>query len=264
VKASDPVLPRMIERADSPLVSALHPSPNIGERRGGMSPSILLLHYTGVATCARAIDWLAQPVSKVSCHYVIDEHGVVTQMVAETMRAWHAGVSRWAGESDINSASIGIEIQNPGHEHGYPDYPEVQMQAVVALSRDIIARNRIRPERVLAHSDIAPERKIDPGEKFDWKRLAEAGIGHWVSPAEIDDDKPLVCDSCGERVHDLQTRLARYGYGIEATGQHDMRSVKVVAAFQRHFRQSRVDGCIDTSTEATLDRLIGALPPAVA
>ena len=180
----------MIAKADSGLVHELCPACNFGPRRAGMCPSILLLHYTGVASAAKAIDWLSRPDSRVSCHYVIDETGRITQMVAEEARAWHAGEASWAGESDINSASIGVEIQNPGHEMGYPDFPEPQLCAVEALAQDILSRHSIRPECVLAHSDVAPKRKIDPGEKFPWARLAAAGVGHWVEPAPLVDAEP--------------------------------------------------------------------------
>ena len=172
----------LMDKPDTALVGAVCPSANFEPRRRGAQPSILLLHYTGVASAAKAIDWLSRSESKVSAHYVIDDAGRITQLVAEAMRAWHAGLAAWAGETDINSASIGIEIHNPGHELGYPDFPEPQLAAVEALCRDIIARHAIRPERVLAHSDVAPTRKKDPGEKFPWARLARAGIGHWVTP----------------------------------------------------------------------------------
>ena len=253
----------MIATPDTALVAALRPAPNFGPRRGGMRPSILLLHYTGVDTAAMAIDWLCRRESKVSCHYAIDEAGAITQMVAEDMRAWHAGEAIWVGESDINSASIGIEIQNPGHEMGYPDFPEAQMLAVETLSKDIVVRNGIAPERVLAHSDVAPMRKKDPGEQFPWARLARAGIGHWVSPAPvIAAEAGLAFGVAGPLVAEVQMRLLRYGYGIEATGVVDAKTEFVVAAFQRHFRPERVDGRIDQSTITTLERLIAALPQA--
>src|SRR5690606_19404653 len=127
------------------LVGALYPSPNVGDRRNGCRPYLVVLHYTGMASADKAIEWLANPESGVSCHYVIDEAGFITQMVPESMRAWHAGVSHWSGESDVNSASIGIEIQNPGHDRGYPDFPPEQMQAVAALCRDIAARRAVLP-----------------------------------------------------------------------------------------------------------------------
>ncbi len=251
----------MITRADSSLVAALHPSPNIEPRRGGARPDILLMHYTGMKSCARAIDWLSRPESRVSCHYVIDCDGTITQMVAEDMRAWHAGLSVWAGETDINSRSVGFEIHNPGHDDGYHDFPEAQMAAVEALARDVVARHGIRPERVLAHSDVAPERKIDPGEKFDWSRLAAKGIGHWVEPVPIAvDEEGLGRGTRGAMVERVQQLLAAYGYGLEQTGWLDLRTEVVLAAFQRHFRPARVDGRLDASTLATLEALIATLP----
>ncbi len=250
-----------MDTPDTPLVGAVCPSPNFEPRREGARPSILLLHYTGVASAAKAIDWLSRAESKVSAHYVVDEAGRITQLVAEAMRAWHAGLAVWAGESDINSTSIGIEIHNPGHELGYPDFPEPQLSAVEALCRDIIARHDVRPERVLAHSDVAPTRKKDPGEKFPWARLARAGIGHWVAPEPLNRADPGIArDAAGPLVAAVQSLLARYGYGIEATGGFDPKTEFVVTAFQRHFRPERVDGRIDQSTVTTLERLIAALP----
>ena len=253
----------MIARADTRLASELVPSPNFGPRRAGLRPTILLLHYTGMPTCAGAIDWLTRAESQVSCHYAIDGEGRITQMVAEEMRAWHAGDSAWAGETDINSASIGIEVHNPGHDFGYPDFPEPQLGAVEALCKDIVARHRIAPERVLAHSDVAPHRKQDPGEKFPWARLAAAGIGHWVAPAPVVAAEPgMGVGVAGPLVADVQKLFASYGYGVEATGIIDGRTEQVAAAFQRHFRQARVDGRIDQSTITTLQRLLAALPGA--
>jgi len=250
-----------IARPDSGLVDDVRPSPNVEPRRNGLRPTILLLHYTGLDSMARAIDWLTRPGSGVSCHYGIDVDGRIIQMVAEQKRAWHAGESIWAGETDINSASIGIEIHNPGHELGYPDFPEIQMQAVEKLSRDIIARHGIEPERVLAHSDVAPARKKDPGERFPWARLGLAGIGHWVAPAPVDAAVTGVgAGASGPKVAAIQAALRRYGYGIEPTGEVDARTEQVITAFQRHFRPERVDGRIDPSTITTLDQLIAALP----
>jgi N-acetylmuramoyl-L-alanine amidase len=246
---------------DSALVDEVRTSPNIEPRRNGLRPTVLLLHYTGLESMAKAVDWLCFAGSGVSCHYGIDGDGRITQMVAEDLRAWHAGESVWGGECDINSASIGIEIHNPGHAFGYPDFPEVQMQAVERLCRDIIARHGIRSERVLAHSDVAPMRKKDPGEKFPWARLALAGIGHWVQPAPVvAGDEGLGLGAAEPRIAAFQVALRRYGYGVDPTGVVDSRTEHVVAAFQRHFRPQRVDGRIDRSTVATLDRLIAALP----
>ncbi len=253
----------MITAPDSKLVRHLHPSPNIDERRQDLLPRLLILHYTGLPTVERSIEVLADPRCKVSCHYVVAEDGCIVQMVAEAARAWQAGVSHWAGETDINSASIGIEIQNPGHSDGYPDFPPAQMNAVRDLCLDIQSRHPIPPAGVLAHSDVAPARKIDPGEKFDWRWLASAGVGHWVEPEPPRDNGPILGPADrGEAVRAMQLRLADYGYGIEPTGEFDTMSGYVVTAFQRHFRPSRVDGIWDVSCAATLERLIAALPAA--
>ncbi len=252
--------PDPITRPDSFLVADLHPSPNIEPRRPGYAPSILVLHYTGLPTVARAIDVLSRPDCKVSCHYVIDEKGRITQMVAEDMRAWHAGVSYWAGETDINSASIGIEIQNPGHMLGYPDFPRAQMLAVATLSRDIVRRHGIAPHRVLAHSDVAPGRKIDPGEKFDWAWLADEGVGYWVPPAPFDDgDEGVPLGSRSFDVDRARRLLADFGYKADPEGAFDPELQTVVRSFQLHYRQACCDGRLDRSTLDTLTRLTGFL-----
>lgn len=248
--------PDLITRPDSFLVADLHASPNIERRKSGYTPSILILHYTGLPTVERAIDVLSRTDCKVSCHYVIDEAGRIIQMVAEDMRAWHAGVSYWAGETDINSASIGIEIQNPGHMLGYPDFPRDQMRAVAALARDIARRHGIAPERILAHSDVAPGRKIDPGEKFDWGWLAHQGIGHWVQPARFEDaDEGVPLGSRGPEVDRARALLAGYGYKTDPEGPFDPELQTVVRAFQLHFRPACCDGRLDRSTLDTLSRL---------
>lgn len=247
----------MIREPDSPLVADLVPSPNIEARLGGLQPTILLMHYTGLATVEQSLDILSRADCKVSCHYVVDVDGRIIQMVAEDMRAWHAGVSFWAGETDINSASIGIEIQNPGHTLGYPDFPVAQMQAVAALSRDIIGRHGILPHRVLAHSDVAPARKIDPGEKFDWAWLARQGVGHWLPPVPPDPaDAGLGPDGAGELVDEARRLLGRYGYGVASQGSLDTELGFALRAFQLHFRPERVDSRLDRSTLETLKGLV--------
>jgi N-acetylmuramoyl-L-alanine amidase len=243
----------------SVLASAFLPSPNIEPRRDGITPDMLILHYTGMPDATKACRWLCDPVSKVSCHYLVEENGAVIQMVDEDMRAWHAGVSSWKGQQDLNSCSIGIEIQNPGHAAGYPDFPEAQMLAVIALCRDILARHGIHPTRVLAHSDVAPERKIDPGEKFDWAHLHAQGIGHWVKPEPIEGGTFLQLGDQGQSVEALQGMLKLYGYGVEINGVYDGPTQTIVRAFQRHFRPSRVDGIADSSTVITLHRLLQGL-----
>ena len=256
-----PVKPRQLV-ADSGFVDLLAPSPNVGDRRGGGGIHFLILHYTGLETARRSVEVLCDPRCEVSCHYLIDDDGTITQMVSEVDRAWHAGVSSWHGVEDINSHSIGIEIQNPGHACGYPAFPQVQMEAVEALAGDIVERYAIRPEYVLAHSDIAPQRKIDPGEKFDWRRLAEAGIGHWVAPRPLGaaPDAALFDEALPhEAVARCQALLEAYGYRVARDGVLDGPTRKVIAAFQRHFRPERVDGLPDASTIGTLEDLLAAL-----
>ena len=242
---------------DSPLVTDVRPSPNHEPRRGG-APDMLLLHYTGMDDTAAALARLCDADSKVSAHYLVFEDGRIVQMVAEGARAWHAGAAGWRHDTDINSRSIGVEIANPGHDFGMPDFPPAQIDAVIALGRDIVARRRIPADRVLAHSDVAPTRKNDPGEKFPWRRLAEAGIGLWVAPAPIADGPYLATGDCGARVSELQALLGDYGYPLAMSGRYDPATAATVAAFQRHFRPARVDGVADPSTVDTLRRLIAA------
>jgi N-acetylmuramoyl-L-alanine amidase len=231
-------------------------SPNIEPRRNGRTVDMLVLHYTGMESALAARDWLCHPQSGVSCHYLIDEGGRITQMVGEEMRAWHAGVSLWRGEDDTNSRSIGIEIHNSGHFLGYCDFPGIQMESVILLCRDILSRHDIPARNVLAHSDVAPGRKIDPGERFDWGLLHGAGIGHWVVP----ESPGAAVAVAPDEIADMQRLLAAYGYGISDTGIQDEVTVKAVNAFQRHFRTARVDGVADRSTLLTLRRLVGSLP----
>ena len=242
----------------SGLASRFVLSPNVGPRRNDQRPDMLLLHYTGMDDAERACEWLCDPKSKVSCHYLIDELGAITQMVDEGLRAWHAGTSSWKGDDDINSCAVGIEIQNPGHTAGYPDFPWAQMMAVVALCREVVARHDIQGSRVLAHSDVAPLRKIDPGEKFDWALLHAQGIGHWVQPEPVAGGPFLQLGDTGKSVEALQVLFKKYGYSIEINGTYDALMQAVVRAFQRHFRPALVDGVADTSTVATLHRLLTA------
>jgi len=227
------------------------PSPNHNERQGGAA-DMLLLHYTGMETGEGALARLCDPEAQVSAHYLVFEDGRIVSMVDEARRAWHAGVASWAGNTDINSRSIGIEIVNPGHELGYPDFPDIQIDAVTALSADIVQRHRISGPRVLAHSDVAPGRKADPGEKFPWGALADAGVGHWVPSVEPLEGPILSLGDRGDLVTELQFQLADYGYGIAVDGRYGEITASVVAAFQRHFRPARVDGAADLSTVGTL------------
>lgn len=248
-------------KPDSFVVAEVVPSPNHDARAGG-APDIILLHYTGMPTGEAALQRLCSAEDKVSAHYVVFEDGRIVQCVPEERRAWHAGVSSWAGETDINSRSIGIEIVNPGHEFGYRDFPLRQVAAVISLCKSILTRRGpIASDRVLAHSDVAPTRKQDPGERFPWALLSESGVGHWVRPASLDvEGHPLRPGDRGEPVRHLQRALATYGYGIVESGEYDDLTHAVVTAFQRHFRPARVDGIADQSTLLTLRALLETRP----
>jgi N-acetylmuramoyl-L-alanine amidase len=243
---------------DSSIVAEVQASPNHGERKNGRI-DMLVLHYTGMEDSTAAIRRLCRSGTDVSAHYVVLEDGRVVQCVAEARRAWHAGQAFWAGETDINSCSIGIEIANPGHDHGYPDFPSRQIAAVTALCRSILTRHRIPPGRVLAHSDVSPTRKRDPGEKFPWRVLHRSGIGLWVKPAPVTPNGPLyVLGETSAAVAEAQVLLARYGYAVGGSSYLDGATRDALAAFQRHFRQERTDGVLDSSTVETLKTLLAA------
>ncbi len=218
---------------------------------------MLVLHYTGMENAEAALQRLVDPSSGVSAHWLVDEDGEVTSLVPEAQRAWHAGVACWQGIHDINSASVGIEIVNPGHDGGLPPFPARQMEAVAALSRDVVARHGIRRRHVLGHSDVAPQRKQDPGELFDWRWLASRGVGLWPPP------QPPAATSLNEgdrgcAVVRLQEHLAGFGYAVAPDGFYGVVTAAVVTAFQRHFRPARVDGAADGETMARLVALVDA------
>jgi N-acetylmuramoyl-L-alanine amidase len=216
-----------------------YPSPNHGPRPDGAVVDMLVLHYTGMADADAALRRMTDPAAEVSAHYMIDEDGAVLQLVDEARRAWHAGVARWRGHDDINSRSIGIELVNPGHEFGYRAFADPQMVALTAVAADIVARHPIPPRNVVGHSDIAPARKCDPGELFDWRGLADAGIGLW--PGEADGETESVF-----------AMLARYGYDTGDAGA-------ALTAFQRHFRPGRIDGIVDAGCARLLTGLLAAI-----
>jgi N-acetylmuramoyl-L-alanine amidase len=244
--------------ADSSVVERVEASPNFDERTGLARPDMIVLHYTGMQFSQDAIMRLCDPKARVSSHYVVVENGAIVQLVPEVKRAWHSGLSSWGGDTDINSRSIGIEICNPGHEFGYPDFPARQIAAVITLCRSILTRNIVRPENIVAHSDVAPSRKQDPGEKFPWKRLAQSNVGLWVEPAPMTEGPVLKLEDTGDKVTDLQKALTEYGYGIDTNGTYDATTRDVVMAFQRHFRPAKVDGLCDVSTRETLRKLLVA------
>src|ERR1700727_2972409 len=244
---------------DSSIASDVIPSANYGDRNKGRLPDMILLHDTGMHDVEGAMARRCTAGTDVSAHYIVLEDGRIVQCVQESKRAWHAGVATWAGEEDINSCSIGVEIINRGHDWGYPDFPLRQTAAVIALCRGIMLRRKVPTHRVLAHSDVAPARKKDPGEKFPWHSLANSGVGHWVQPAPIVRGETLKLGTISDEVAGMQTALARYGYGVPTTGKYDGATMEVVAAFQRHFRPARVDGVADHSTLTTLHGLLASL-----
>lgn len=218
------------------------PSPNFDDRPPGTPVDILLLHYTGMVTGAAAVARLCDPAARVSAHYTVDEDGTVFAHVPEERRAWHAGLSWWAGERDVNARSIGIEIVNPGHEFGYRSFPDIQVESVIELTREIIKRRKIPSARVLGHSDVAPARKLDPGELFPWGELALAGVGLWPQTRKHRLNVPF------------DDGLRAFGYGVAP--EVDVRTEIVIEAFQRHFRPSRIDGCADRECQAILADLL--------
>lgn len=227
-----------------------HPSPNHDARPDGMVVDMLVLHYTGMRSAAEALTRMCDPAAKVSAHYMIDEDGSILALVPEERRAWHAGISFWRGRSDTNSRSIGIELVNPGHEFGYRPFPEPQMAALRALAHGILARHPIPPRNVVGHSDVAPQRKEDPGELFDWPGLARAGIG--LYPQQHPSDASETAISLAE----IQMMLSTYGYDSPVTGVMDEKTKSAAAAFQRHFCPHRINYQLDRETARQLQALI--------
>ncbi len=241
------------------------PSPNFDARTRPID--LVVLHYTGMQNAevalARLTDpkpvagnypgpWQSEdvepdaPLPRVSAHYVVDEAGQIYSLVPEEHRAWHAGVSSWEGDGEVNARAIGIEIVNGGHDFGLPDFPDAQIEGVIALLRDILRRwPELNAKRVVAHSDIAPARKADPGEKFPWKRLAEAGVSIWPEHVtmQLSSDDP---------VSEVQQELAFIGYPLKQTGYMDEATKEALVAFQRRFRPSDISGVMDDETRYLL------------
>lgn len=231
------------------------PSPNFDNRVA--PPDMIVLHYTGMRSGEEALARMIDPQAKVSAHYMVEEDGRVFSLVSEERRAWHAGVSFWKGATDINAASIGIELVNPGHEFGYRAFPDAQIEALIELMDDIRSRWTVPENRILGHSDVAPDRKTDPGELFPWKRLAQAGHGIWVEPNGAP-GAPLAEGDEGAGVFAMQAGLTRIGYDCAPSGQFDAQTATVVRAFQRHWLQTRVDGVADGETRARLVAVLRA------
>ena len=255
------------------------PSPNFDARLAPID--LVVLHYTGMQDAETALRRLtdpapkagaykgpwqgpdidpATPLGRASAHYVVGEDGAVYRLVDEAERAWHAGVSTWEGRDDVNSRAVGIEIVNGGHDFGLPPFPDAQIEAVIALVRGILDRWELAPHRVVGHSDIAPARKNDPGEKFPWKRLADAGVSIWP---DARDDERVLCKpgDKGERVHALHASLAEFGYAMpegddSAAATFDAATEAVVRAFQKRFFPQRIDGIVRAATMDALEDLL--------
>ncbi len=230
------------------------PSPNHDARPDDVPVDMLILHYTGMKSATEAIDRLRDPAAKVSSHYVVDEDGTVLRLVPEDRRAWHAGISHWRGHAALNGRSIGIEIVNPGHEWGYRDFPVLQLAALCDLCLTILARHPIPARNVIAHSDVAPERKEDPGERFDWQGLAENGVGLWPLGAPDIGNLGAIRDPI--RLRPVRAALLEIGYRVMPEGGLDPALSTVLRAFQRHWRPQAITGQAD---DGTLVRLQGVL-----
>ncbi len=222
------------------------PSPNHDDRPPAMPVDMLILHYTGMRTGAEAIARLRDPAARVSSHYVVEEDGAVFRLVPEHRRAWHAGISHWRGHGLLNGRSIGIEIVNPGHEWGYRPFPALQMAAVCDLCLGILARHPIPARNVVGHADVAPDRKEDPGELFDWRGLAENGVGLWPAGDAAAGGAPAAPDG------DPLGLLGAIGY------RTDLPLPVLLRAFQGHWRPERVDGIADAATLARLNAVAAA------
>jgi N-acetylmuramoyl-L-alanine amidase len=229
-----------------------HASPNFGPRRDGAAPDMAVLHYTGMETGNAAVERLADPASEVSAHYVVDVDGRVLRLVEEEMRAWHAGLARWGGVSDVNSRSIGVEIVNPGHELGYPPFPEPQMQALEDLLGGIMRRHGIAPERVVSHACVAPGRKCDPGEKFDWRRLSLRGASVWLDLEQAEEGP-------ADPVR-FQAAARRFGYDVPESGAWCAGTLAVWRAFLMRFLPSEPDAAPHGAGIAHLERLAARWP----
>ena len=231
-------------------------SPNF-DTRHGQAVDMLVLHYTDMLSTDEAVARLCDAEAKVSAHYVVSEKGDVIQLVDEKERAWHAGEAFWRGMSNINARSIGIEMANPGHTNGYVHFPEAQMQSVIALCKEIMVRHEIPARNIVGHSDVAFLRKMDPGELFNWSRLARAGVGLFPFHAKPMVGSEQVRGDNGKKVIRLQTALSNWGYGLKLDGDYGVKTEQCVIAFQRHYRPDNTDGAWDDECAGLLAALHG-------
>lgn len=220
-------------------------SPNFNNRPDGIAIDMLIFHYTGMLSANEALERMCSPIAKVSAHYMIDENGRIFQLVPEEKRAWHAGLAYWRGETNINDRSIGIELENPGHNFNYKYFPEKQITSLIKLAREIVQKYNIPARNIVGHSDVAPKRKKDPGELFNWSLLAENGLGLWP-------ENKVVNNNNVDDLSDFESKLGLYGYETSNL-------VASTLAFQRHFQPKTCSGKIDIQTVSILRRLIELL-----
>jgi len=221
------------------------PSLNHNFRSKGTKIDMVILHYTGMKSKSSAIKRLCDKKARVSAHYLIDERGEISKLVDEKFAAWHAGKASWEGKHDINNRSIGIELVNPGHRYGYKKFTKKQISSLITLLQRIIKRYKIPEDRILGHSDVAPQRKTDPGELFDWRCLAKKNIGIWPKGTYPNNKKNYTIKS-------MQLMLSSFGYDLNVSGKLDRQTKKVISAFQRHFRPKKIDGIFDHETVSKL------------
>lgn len=226
------------------VVLKSYTSPNFNLRT--VPVSMLVLHYTGMQDAKSALQRLCDPKAKVSAHYVVDEAGQVFALVAEENRAWHAGIAHWRGITDINNASIGIEIVNGGHDFGLPEFPTAQISAVIKLCQDILQRHDISPSNIVGHNEIAASRKLDPGEKFPWEKLARAGIGIW--PKSKNQTTIINLD-------EAKTHLQTIGYDVQSNDISGKAEHCLLSEFQRRYRPQKIDGLLDAETSLLLRQI---------
>ena len=229
-------------------------SPNFDHRLHKIN--MIVIHYTGMKSCDDALIHLCNKNTKVSAHYLIDEIGKIYQLVDDNFRAWHAGVSIWDGITDINSCSIGIELVNPGHEFGYKTFEEQQMLSIEYLLEELLFKYGISLKNVVGHSDVAPLRKCDPGELFEWERLAKKNLAIWPQKHSKNILPYLNLGKSSDGVSELQKKLSIIGYGIKIDGNFGPCTELVVRAFQRRYRKKRIDGCLDNETGSILESLL--------
>lgn len=242
---------------DRPFPCEEKPSPNFNERPEGLI-NLLVMHYTGMVSGAAALQRMCDPKAQVSAHYMVEENGEIFQLVADEKRAWHAGISCWRGRAALNDSSIGIEIVNPGHEFGYTEFPDKQMESVLELSQYLVEKYKIEPRNVVGHSDIAPLRKEDPGELFDWKGLAWEGVGLWPEVKKVKNpSEMLLCPGDEDvGVARMQKMLSEYGYHIRVDGYYGSKTEQIIKAFKRHFVPEYLNVVWDNIAEAKLKRLL--------